>query len=112
MNKELLDLCTDYLLSSFGQTTLTGLSKLMDGAVSHDQVSRMFTSPRMTSKDWCQQPHAARCAAGKPLSHLLLRFHHYTSYECLYEITGAAFQITGAVIQISGAVNQITGANN
>jgi len=52
MNKELLDLYTDYLLSSFGQTTATGLSKLMDGAVSHDQVSRMLASPRMTSKDW------------------------------------------------------------
>jgi len=52
MNKELLDLYTDYLLSSFGQTTATGLSKLMDGAVSHDQVSRMLASPRKTSKDW------------------------------------------------------------
>jgi hypothetical protein len=52
MNKELLDLYTDYLLSSFGQTTATGLSKLMDGAISHDQVSRMLASPRMTSKDW------------------------------------------------------------
>jgi len=52
MKKELLDLYTDYLLSSFGQTTATGLSKLMDGAISHDQVSRMLASPRMTSKDW------------------------------------------------------------
>jgi hypothetical protein len=52
MNKELLDLYTDYLLSSFGPTTATGLSKLMDGAISHDQVSRMLASPRKTSKDW------------------------------------------------------------
>ncbi|QHV99100.1 hypothetical protein [Spirosoma endbachense] len=28
-----LDLYTDYLLSSFGQTTATGLSRLTDGAV-------------------------------------------------------------------------------
>jgi len=70
----------------------------------------MFASPRMTSKDWCRQTHASRCAAGKPLSHLLLRFHHYTSYECPYKITGAVNQITGAVNQITGAVNQITGA--
>ena len=54
MNKELLDLYTDYLLSSFGQTTATGLSKLKDGALSHDQVSRMLSSLRMTSKDWRQ----------------------------------------------------------
>jgi hypothetical protein len=52
MNTELLDLYTDYLLSSFGQTTATGLSKLMDGTISHDQVSRMLASPKMTSKDW------------------------------------------------------------
>jgi hypothetical protein len=54
MNKEILDLYTDYLISSFGQTTATGLSKLMKGNVSHDQVSRMLSSPKKTSKDlWC-----------------------------------------------------------
>jgi hypothetical protein len=52
MNKEILDLYTDYLISSFGQTTATGLSKLMNGDVSHDQVSRMLASPRMISKRW------------------------------------------------------------
>jgi len=52
MNKEILDLYTDYLISSFGQTTATGLSKLMDGEISHDQVSRMLASPKMKSKDW------------------------------------------------------------
>lgn len=52
MNKKLLDLYSDYLISSFGQTTATGLSKLMDGAISHDQLSRMLASSRMTSKDW------------------------------------------------------------
>ena len=52
MNKEILDLYTDYLISSFGQTTATGLSRLMNGNVSHDQVSRMLASPKMTSKDW------------------------------------------------------------
>jgi len=52
MNKEILDLYTDYLISSFGQTTATGLSRLMNGEVSHDQVSRMLASPKTTSKDW------------------------------------------------------------
>jgi len=52
MKKEILDLYTDYLISSFGQTTATGLSKLMNGNVSHDQVSRMLASRKMTSKDW------------------------------------------------------------
>jgi hypothetical protein len=52
MDKEILDLYSDYLLSSFGQTTATGLSKLMAGAISHDQVSRMLASTKMTSKEW------------------------------------------------------------
>jgi hypothetical protein len=52
MNKEILDLYTDYLISSFGQTTATGLSRLMNGDISHDQVTRMLASPKMTSKDW------------------------------------------------------------
>jgi hypothetical protein len=33
MTKELLDLYSDYLLSSFGATTATRLSRLLDGAV-------------------------------------------------------------------------------
>jgi hypothetical protein len=52
MNKAILDLYTDYLISSFGQTTATGLAKLTNGDVSHDQVSRMLASPKMTSKEW------------------------------------------------------------
>ena len=45
MDKNLLDLYSDYLLSSFGPTTATGLSALLDGQVSHDQVTR-FLLPR------------------------------------------------------------------
>jgi len=44
MNKSLLDLYTDYLISSFGPTTATGLSQLLDGEVSHDQVTRFLAS--------------------------------------------------------------------
>jgi hypothetical protein len=49
MNKSLLDLYTDYLISSFGQTTATGLSRLLEGEVSHDQITRFLTSPAKTS---------------------------------------------------------------
>src|SRR5687768_1813837 len=51
MTKELLDLYSDYLLSSFGATTATGLSKLLDGAVSHDQVTRFLSEKVKTSSD-------------------------------------------------------------
>lgn len=47
-----LDLYSDYLISSFGPTTATGLSKLVDGEISHDQVTRMLAGPKMTSKEW------------------------------------------------------------
>ena len=35
-----LDLYTDYLLSSTGPATTTGLSRLLDGGLSHDHVIR------------------------------------------------------------------------
>ena len=38
--KTTLDIYTDYLLSSFGATTATGLSGILDGAISHDDVTR------------------------------------------------------------------------
>lgn len=52
MNYELLDLYSDYLLSSFSATTATGLSRLMANQISHDQVSRMLNSQRLEPKDW------------------------------------------------------------
>lgn len=45
-----LDLYTDYLLSSFGQTSATGLSRLVDGEVSHDSISRFLSNNDLTSK--------------------------------------------------------------
>jgi hypothetical protein len=51
MDKSLLDLYTDYLISSFGQVTATGLSQLLDGKVSHDQITRFLASPAKTSAD-------------------------------------------------------------
>ena len=50
MNKELLDLYSDYLLSSFGATTATGLSDLLEGALSHDQITRFLSQQRFDSK--------------------------------------------------------------
>src|SRR5665811_212638 len=49
INREVLDLYSDYLLSSFGLTTATGLSEVLDGAVSHDTVSRFLKSEALTS---------------------------------------------------------------
>jgi hypothetical protein len=50
-DKELLDIYTDYLISSFGLTTATGLSRLLDGEISHDRVQRFLASPPRSGKD-------------------------------------------------------------
>ena len=50
MNQELLELYSDYLLSSFGATTVTGLSDMLDGAVSHDRVTRFLASDDYDSR--------------------------------------------------------------
>ncbi len=47
----MLDLYSDYLLASFGATTATGLSELLSGDVSHDQVTRYLSAQKKTSAD-------------------------------------------------------------
>ncbi len=46
-----VDIYTDYLISSTGQVSATGLSRLYDGAISHDQVTRMLTNEYLDSTD-------------------------------------------------------------
>jgi len=49
-----LDLYTDFLLTTVHQATATGLSKVVDGAVSHDSITRLLTENEFTSKDLWQ----------------------------------------------------------
>jgi DDE superfamily endonuclease len=58
-DKELLDLYSDYLISSFGQTTGTGLAELLGGSVSHDRIQRFLSRQDFTSADLWQlvKPH-------------------------------------------------------
>lgn len=58
-----LDIYTDYLISSTGPTTATGLSKLYEGTISHDQVTRLLTSSYLDSKDlWLKAKPLIRSA--------------------------------------------------
>ena len=58
-----LDIYTDYLISSTGQTSATGLSRLYDGAISHDQVTRLLTNSYLESKDlWSKSKPLIRTA--------------------------------------------------
>ena len=51
MNEEILDLYTDYLISSSGQTTATGLSRLLNGAVTHDVFTNFLAESDLKSQD-------------------------------------------------------------
>ena len=63
-----LDFYTDYLISSTGQTSATGLSRLLDGAVSHDQVTRWFSRSYLDSAQvWAQaKPLIRRAEQHRP----------------------------------------------
>ena len=50
-NHDIFDLYTDYLLTSFSATTAIGLSDMLDGHISHDQVSRFLSKKDYTSED-------------------------------------------------------------
>ncbi len=50
MKTDLIKLYSDYLLSSYGMTTATGLSEIPDGAFSHDRITRLLSGNEFTSK--------------------------------------------------------------
>jgi DDE superfamily endonuclease len=51
MSKDLLDIYTDYLICQNKYATATGLSELMPGEVSHDQVTRFLNRSEFGSKE-------------------------------------------------------------
>ncbi|GAK49881.1 transposase IS4 family protein [Candidatus Moduliflexus flocculans] len=51
MDKILLALYADYLLSSFGQTTATGLSDVLDHTISHDKITRFLANTECNSRE-------------------------------------------------------------
>ena len=55
MKQAEFDLYTDYLLSTFGSATATGLSGMVDGQVSHDKITRFLSERDYTSKDLWQK---------------------------------------------------------
>ncbi len=62
MNRKLLEVYSDYLLSSFSYTTATGLSALTGGALSHDKITRFLSSDDFGPKQLWQlvKPHVRR----------------------------------------------------
>lgn len=52
MNKKFIDIYADYLISQTQHAT--GLSTLLDGDLSHDQVTRFLHRDELTSKELWQ----------------------------------------------------------
>ena len=51
MDKKLLELYSDYVISSFGQITATGLSQAVGGSISHDKITRFLSKEDLSSKE-------------------------------------------------------------
>ncbi|MFW2178540.1 MULTISPECIES: transposase [unclassified Moraxella] len=54
MNREMIELYSDYLIASFGQTTATGLSHLLQGEIYHDSITRFLNGDTLTAKQQWQ----------------------------------------------------------
>jgi len=52
MNKEILDVYSDFLLATFTQATATGLAAMVNQAYSHDQITRFLNKPAYTQRDY------------------------------------------------------------
>jgi len=48
--EDILDLYSDYLLYSKGQTTATGLSEVLEGELSHDKITRFLSTESFNEK--------------------------------------------------------------
>jgi IS4 transposase len=66
MGWDILDLYSDYLLYSRGQTTATGLSTILNGAISHDKITRTLSSEYFNAKTlWKKVKKIVRTFEGK-----------------------------------------------
>ena len=54
MKKELREIYSDYIISSFKEVTATGLSRTLEGSVSHDKITRFLSEENFESKQLWQ----------------------------------------------------------
>ncbi len=73
-NGKLLDLYSDYLISTFGQTTATRVSALLNREISHDQMRRTLAGKEQTSADlWrIAKPHVRKTERSYGVSPMLM----------------------------------------
>ena len=51
MTQDILDLYSDYPLCTFGQATATGLEQVVQGSISHDQITRGLSGKQRTGTE-------------------------------------------------------------
>lgn len=51
MDKNLLDIYSDYLITQNGYATATGLSQMLDGLISHDKITRFLNGKESSSSE-------------------------------------------------------------
>jgi len=54
VNKNLLDLYSDYLIAQNGYATAIGLSQMLDGQISHDRITRFLNGKESSAKELWQ----------------------------------------------------------
>ena len=54
MKCDMLDIYSDYLIAQSHKATATGLSSLLEGSISHDQVTRFLNQNEFNSRDLWQ----------------------------------------------------------
>ena len=52
MNREMIEIYSDFLITSFGQTSATNLEKALDAEISHDAITRFLSDRLLTSRDY------------------------------------------------------------
>lgn len=52
MNRIILDLYSDYLITSFSQVSATRMSQALDQNISHDTITRSLVEKKLTEKDY------------------------------------------------------------
>jgi hypothetical protein len=52
MDREMIEIYSDYLITNFGQATAISLSNVLNGELSHDSITRSLADRELTSKDY------------------------------------------------------------
>jgi DDE superfamily endonuclease len=55
MDRKMIDIYSDYLITNFGQATATSLSNVLNGELSHDSITRSLADRELTSQDYWRQ---------------------------------------------------------